>query len=371
MECGSLKDRRNSTIEVLRVIAMFMIVFYHIYCHSITHQLSDGYHLEFDAALFDLKFLILGFAAPLGKIGNVIFILITGYYMTAREQISLSKTAKKLLLQLGFATISVVVGSSLFFILFHEHYSGISYYLANVNMFNEAAWFIGYYFVIILIARLFLNRFLERLSKEHYCEFVLTLFALTQFSWVVDNLRSVASGLTTLSAGIFLYSLGGLIRKHSFFRDIKAQFFALVIIVSCGFIALSNYNSVITEIQRYQNEGIFIPNIVQYTDNSIVPIIIGVSVFALFERMKPFYSSIINFLGASMLMVYLMHDNEFFYALFNATNWVGVLHESPVKFLLLQFGWTIFVLVVGIVAYLVFNLISTFIGSIIRKKNSQ
>lgn len=69
---------RNSNIELLRVLAMCMIVSYHIVCHCILNQLAESGGV-FNQAINYRRLLLVESFMPLGSIGNDIFILISGF----------------------------------------------------------------------------------------------------------------------------------------------------------------------------------------------------------------------------------------------------------------------------------------------------
>ena len=78
------------------------------------------------------KLLILASVSPMGQIGNGIFILISGYFMANKgKDIDLTKMSKKLLIQMGFTSITLTVMSM--------------------------AWFIGYYFAVIVLVKVSLT----------------------------------------------------------------------------------------------------------------------------------------------------------------------------------------------------------------------
>lgn len=113
---------RNSNIELLRSIAMLMIVLYHIVCHCVNVQLTDKSSMErlgnglFNQPVFYKKLLLLDTFDTFGIIGNVIFILISGYFMVQKgRNIDIIKIAKKLLCQLGFASIILTIISTVCF----------------------------------------------------------------------------------------------------------------------------------------------------------------------------------------------------------------------------------------------------------------
>lgn len=84
------KKVRSSNIELLRIVAMLMIVIYHIVCHCVIPQLTDSASIErmgngyFNVPAFYKKLLIVDLIDPWGQISNAIFILISGYFMVSK-----------------------------------------------------------------------------------------------------------------------------------------------------------------------------------------------------------------------------------------------------------------------------------------------
>lgn len=83
---------RSSNIELLRNVAMLMIVLYHIIVHCVNVQLTNKDSIErlsnglFNQPLFYKKLMILDTFNTFGIIGNVIFILISGYFMVHKAR---------------------------------------------------------------------------------------------------------------------------------------------------------------------------------------------------------------------------------------------------------------------------------------------
>ena len=182
--------------------------------------------------------------------------------------INLAKISKKLLLQLGFAAISLTLVSS----FWYRMTDGVFLKLVNINKFNSMSWFVGYYFFIMVFAYLFLNKFLAKLDKQKYFTFLIVLFAFIQFRWTGSMANSLANGLRTLLTGIFLYALGGFIHLYNPFGKIRTYCLYLIIAVSFLFIYISAYNVTQTNIQTYflnESKDIFIQKIPSFSDYSL------------------------------------------------------------------------------------------------------
>lgn len=76
------KKERNSNIELLRIVAMMMIIIFHIIHHCVRNQLPNS--VIFNSPEIFKELSIPQIIATMGSIGNAIFILISGYFMANR-----------------------------------------------------------------------------------------------------------------------------------------------------------------------------------------------------------------------------------------------------------------------------------------------
>ena len=227
-----MKENRKSNLEMLRVVAMIMIVAYHIFFHCINVQLTDvnligklgnSYYCN---PRFSWKLSMLALIAPMGQIGNAIFFLLSGYFMINNISINLIKTSKKLLGQLFFFIIVLSCTS----ICAYKFFRNNSIMMIPFSAFNSLSWFIGWYYIVILSAKLFLNNYLSGLSCRQYLAFVLISFSLLQFGYSASILANLH--IDVIFTGIFLYSLGGYIKLYDPFKAIKSICLNAIIIIN-------------------------------------------------------------------------------------------------------------------------------------------
>ena len=355
--------QRRSNLELLRIVAMLMIIAFHIYRHCVSGQLTDPDSMErmgnglFSVPLFYKKLLLLTVFSSFGRAGNVVFMTLTGYFMVAKgREIRLIPIAKKLLLEQGYAAVLLLITSLLVFRRNHDSCTT----LTEVNLFNSMSWYVGYYFLVMLLARLCLNRYLEKLERKQYRLFLFALLCMTQFKWIIKLLNGVTGDLVILITGVFLYSLGGYIRRYQPFARVRTWAIFGVIFGIYVLLFLSTYAGVQNRIQDYYREAStdpFIQYIPNVGDNSIVAILLGLSLFELFRRIKMPCCRVINYLGGATFMIYLFHDNSFFYSLWDRQDWITLLSEHPMGFLLRYGAWTVRTFVYGFIAYLGYRLL--------------
>lgn len=355
--------QRRSNLELLRIVAMLMIIAFHIYWHCVSGQLTDPDSMErmgnglFSVPRFYKKLLLLTVFSSFGRAANVVFMTLTGYFMVAKgREIRLIPIAKKLLLEQGYAAVLLLITSLL---VFRRNPDSCTT-LTEINLFNSMSWYVGYYFLVMLLARLFLNRYLEKLERKQYRLFLFALLCMTQFKWIIKLLNGVTGNLVILVTGVFLYSLGGYIRRYQPFARVRTWAIFGVIAGIYALLFLSTYAGVQDRIQDYYREAStdpFIQYIPNVGDNSIVAILLGLSLFELFRRIKMPCCRGINYLGGATFMIYLFHDNSFFYSLWDKQDWITLLCMHPMGFLLCYGAWTVRTFVYGLIAYLGYRLL--------------
>lgn len=366
MQCDNNKQNdkiniRFSNFELLRILAMFMIVIYHIIDHCVIVQLVNPALIGremidyFNHPVFHKWLLILDSLKTFGIIANAEFILISGFFSAHRklENIKLVNISKKLLLQMGFASIFLVFVST----VVHFIKPDIFISMQNISSFNSTNWFVGYYFVIVLTGTLFLNKFLIQFDCERYAVFLIILFTFIQLSYSGELAESLISGSRTVLNGIFLYSLGGFIRKFNPFKNVRIYVFFVLSIFVYILIWLSSYNVTETNIQTCIRNGAtdsFIQSVSWFPNYSIVIMILSICLFEVFRRIRLSENKSITFLGQATFMVYLIHDNSFFYEIWNLKDWITIMSVSPLLFCVNILKSAMITFVFGVLVYILY-----------------
>ena len=144
-----------------------------------------------------------------------------------------------------------------------------------------------------------------------------------------------------------MYTLGGYIRKYGLLDKVKTKLLLITVIMINFWYIVTYY----TETTNNALSGAGCQTIPFYELYHLTPISMAVVLFELFKRIPAFYSKTINYIGSATLMIYLVHDNDFFYSLWNSQDWISLLYYSPIRFMCKYFLWTIGVLVIGVIVY--------------------
>ena len=233
------KAKRQSNFELLRIFAIILIILYHIQRYG-SQPLLTGSYGYFSTPEIDPRLLVFEIGGPFGGIGNGLFIMISGYFMNANLHIDTGKIAKKLMLQLGFAVTVLIIANAVWVTFFKNE--NLSLEMATIGDFNNGWWFIGYYFLVILLAKLFLNGFTAKLTQTQFKALLLTILAVSQFGWSGTFFESFATGALTLLIGVFYFLMGGYIARYNPFENLRAYTFILTIAAAYGLRFISAYN---------------------------------------------------------------------------------------------------------------------------------
>lgn len=277
------ENKRNSSIELLRLIAMWMIVMYHFHYHVLS--VND------DSVLFKAA------QIPL-HIGVPVFILISGFFGIKRTVNGLSKLlSKTLFFSWGILAVFLVLGVFLDTIKPISGWEIIDsvFFLSRTNN----LWFIRSYVVLYLLAP-YINGVLSQQTVYQRFVFLLLLTFISVYIGIVSYAPEY-NGRGILNF-VLLYSIGRTIKEYGLQE--RLSFLAnLLLIVVFAVLALIIY---------IPNDGTVIGRVVWevvFRYNSPFMIIIAVLFFLLFARFR-FYSKVINISASSVFAMYLIHENS-------------------------------------------------------------
>ena len=289
-----MKEKRNSSIELLRIIAMLMIVGHHLAMHS---------QFDFSAAPALNRFWVL-FLREGGQAGVDIFFLISGYFLVFQKGWRV-KSLLKLWLEMSAAVlIYSFIGLSTGQIELSLPGLLMIALKAMFPLGFNAWWFASVYMVLCLISP-YINMILNRLSKKEY-QVMLGIF-LTIWS-VMPTFLTFKYELSNVLWACTVYSIGGYIRLHidkrSFPEPGRLLFFStfsyflnfgLVAVVSC----LSKYFPYLeSRVSAF------------YDMYSLFILLSSVLMFLFFLNWPMGYSRLVNTIAGTTFGIYLLHDNK-------------------------------------------------------------
>lgn len=276
--------KRDSNIELLRIVAMILVLLVHANYFSLgSVDLSD-------ITNYPIESFLKAFAEQLCIICVNVFILISGWF-GIRPSL---KGALSLLFQVFFFHILIVIVA--FFcgedisldILFGCFYFGKPY------------WFVPAYLVLYSVSPI-LNAFISSVPPKIYMSVLLAFFVLEfAFGWAT-NIAAFNGGYSAMSF-IGLYLLAGFIRNYSI-RILNISIYANLL---CYLIC-----SVLPVLLLFVTKRNF--NMLAYLSPFVV--VSSVAFFLAFKKIK-ISSVVINYLACSSFSIYLVHQHPIVYDYF-------------------------------------------------------
>ena len=281
--------KRNSNIELLRILCMYAITLHHLILHSavLEHPFTG------QSVLPELLILF-------GKIATNIFILITGYFMIQSISQSYKSTLKKAIQIWGKIFLYCVLCLA-FGMMLGDKISAAKLLKSFFPISTKMYWFMTAYFGLLLISP-FLNRFAASLSREEYEKFLLVCAVLMILPpknvWASDFIWFVA-----------LYFAAGDVRLHGFrwLRSQKSRIACAlisVLVMWIGTIALSVLSLRFPAIEGHRLYFAL-------RQNSIFMFAASISIFLIFLNMKKHDSKFICTVSVHVLPCYLIQSNLF------------------------------------------------------------
>lgn len=289
------KPQRNSVIELLRILCILMVIAGHYYAHGIAYAMAP-----FALETFSPRILVLQLISFGADIANDIFIIITGYYMI-NSTVKGKRIIKLIAEMLFYAGIIALV----------FHVTGLKDFTAEslkevlLPFWSGESWFVTCYILLCLLIP-FLNPFLKNLDQKAFVKLLVILFALRFVTPLFDT-KTFWSTKHGLEQFIFLYFIGAYIHLHGFKAKVLQNKWTWRILLLIT-IALWAGTVICTAALGIRNQdNMLIADTTKYYP--IFSIMISTILFVTALGIRPFHSRIINTLSASVLGVYLIHDN--------------------------------------------------------------
>lgn len=342
----NLRVKRNSSIELLRVICISMVIVQHI-CES--SMLGGFTLLEQNGNRITLA--VIYFLYSFSRIAVNVFILISGYFSVKNDYRLAGKVFNLLFMVSGYAGLTylgrVAFNVATFeFKTFMSHLFPKNYYVAL--------------FVTLYIISPYINIMLRNLNKNQFKQLIIMLLLLfsvwsTFINVIIDGLNLNWIGcFTTFVDGtgrgfsiinfVVLYIIGAYLQTYS--EDIKSNksSFILVIIIA---VFTTTIHLVVPKISNA---------VLNY--DSIFIIIQSISFFCIFLKLRFFYSRVINFLAKRVFGIFLLHYSiiKVLASLVNMELWFkqGVISCILCTFIIVVMG----IIIAGLVDWLIQTLIS-------------
>lgn len=290
MKKGNEEVPRQSNIELLRIIAMLMIVAHHFAVHG---------NFNFSTETVSVNRLWIQFFHYGGKIGVDIFVLISGYFLV-NAKFKLNKLMK---LWIQMFTYSV-----LFYLIFamrggRMNFDVVGFVRCLFPITYSHWWFASAYFMLYLFLP-YINRFLHTLEQESYQR----LLVLMTCCWcIIPTILAYAWQCNDLLWFIYLYAVAGYYRIYHLKQKIKGRtcIVAAFALTAFAFLVIMILDCIGKRFSFVGIHALFFSSMQRFP----VPAI-AFFMFAVFEKIQIPFNKFINIISSATFGVYLIHDDS-------------------------------------------------------------
>lgn len=339
--------KRNSSIELLRIVAMLMIILGHLAGHGILHMISDdALQIWWGGGTLNKLFCIL--LLPGGRVGVGVFFLITGYFMINKSSVSI----KKVLTETMFYSLVLSLAAFIF------GFGSIKDVARSiVPLSNNSWWFVTSYIILVLCAPT-INRFYLSLSRKNK---LVCLIAAWLFIYAIPYIYG--NYYYGLERGLLFYLIGAYIKTEISIEKMRewrlpCLFICLVLWICYLPIGYWYYSGGLEK----SIVGILMDGVLY---NAMIVPACAVTLFLLFLSIKPFYSRTVNVVAGTTLGIYLLHDTKYRYYFWDSVVRINKYYLSP--------WFPLIAVIIGIIIFVLFGVVDygrQRVFSLIKEKSS-
>ena len=302
-----LKVKRHLNIDLLRIVAMLMVV--------TLHFIGKGGLLDAVQTLSPQYFVVLFFQG-ISIVAVNCYVLISGYFLI-KSKFKFSKF---------FALIAQVLFYSVFIYLIllatgRIQFSTVSLFKAFFPILTNEYWFITAYIGMYLLSP-FVNTLIQNINKKQHAKLLLILVGLFSawptllfFFWRYHSVGDAGYGIGSgysVTWFLVLYITAAYIRLY-YKPDYKLKKHLLRYIIFASIIPLCTYIAGYLFVV-FKDERLLVLNSSFYAYNFLPTYIASIALFMLFLNMiinNNIFNKIIAFLSPLTLGVYLIHQNQY------------------------------------------------------------
>lgn len=317
---------RQSNIELLRIISMFMVMVLHA-TQAIGYpemSVSSG-----------VEYYLLGLAKALCIVSVNVFVMISGWFGI--------RFSFKGLFRFLFQVLFFSIVGYLITVLLKVNSFSVSDFFAHGLMFSSRNyWFVDCYLLLFVLAPA-LNMFCENAERRQLEVILLTMLCIqTIAAWILPTLQAELKGGYSAVSFAILYMIARYVRIHNpKWSSLKLKYDVAI------YLALTLMLSIIAYFTR--GGGIALVDFYSYTS----PFVIIASLFVLLAFTKfVFHNKVVNYIASSAFAVYLLHEHfSVREPLYRSI--VGQLYSSEAPYVSCLFDTIGFMLIVYVVAILI------------------
>ncbi|WP_270427342.1 acyltransferase family protein [Fusobacterium mortiferum] len=332
--------KRESGIEMLKIIGIFLIIISHVTqtLYTPNEYFDMKYVVEVKYATKNIQNILLAWFSSFGAQGNLIFFICSAYFLLENKKIDDKKIIRLLIdvWVINFSILCIFVVGSWYELSIKIIIKSIFPTIFATN------WYITFYILFYLI-HLGLNLVIQKITqKDHLIIILITLLLYFGLNYIKYGLF-FTTPLIEFSIIYFVIAYIKLYLKK-FSKNLKLNYilFLISILGIQLLILVTNFLGL--------NIGFFYDKLQHWNkNNSIFLLLTAISLFNIFNS-KKFINDKINYISSLSLLIYIIHENIIIRTYLRPTIWIYIHERIGYKYIiLLDLLYSIIVFIISMI----------------------
>lgn len=294
---------RKSNFELLRILAMLMIIGCHLSGHGVLHMLAGGNAYQLWEQGSVINKMVTCFFMPGAQVGTAVFFIISGYFGI---KLKIKSILKLFLITFFYGAVSLIIfvviltGGGEFTDLSVS--AGVSYIIKMlfIPLSGGAWWYVTTYAALLLLSPL-INDFLRRLSRKGL---IILLIVLWAFEY---SLGILGADFYNINKAVFFYALGYFLHNNFAIKKKKTSILIFVVfwIIGSGiyYLTSTKYAAGIDSTKVK-----YLVMLLELIHVAVVTPVCSVALVSIMQSYTLHYS-ILNKVASTTFGIFLFHDS--------------------------------------------------------------
>lgn len=329
------KISRNSSIELLKIIAIIFIV--------LSHSIPNGDIFEYSSTMginfgYSIQIMILQIMHNLGQLGDDIFLVCSCWFLVDNDRVKGEKIARFFGDTFFISVVSLIIFSLI------GYQFPVSYIIKQfIPVLSGNNWFLSCYILLYAVHPL-LNIIINTSSKRQLCSISTCLFIMYCCIYFVLHNRGFC--YSPIIGFITIYFITAYVKKYLSNLIMNNSLLLIIVCTICMFAInlISNFIAIKTDIALYSRWNSYIN-----------PLFLVIAFGSLGITLKKDYSNkVVNYISGLSLLIYITHANRIMRDYIHFNFFQFVLEQYTYSNLL---GWCLLYFLILLVYGIVFSLL--------------
>lgn len=283
-------EKRFTNIEILRIIAMLLIVMSHYAKYS---------GIDWETVDINASKIFINTFFNFGKLGVSLFVIISGYFYD-RNKINIHKIVNLILQVFIFSILGLLIG-----IVIGDSNLNIKNIIKAIMPTTFGLYWFATCYILIYLFSPFIKIIIDKFSKKDLKLMITLMVLVWSFITMIPGSKTFYNEFIWL---VVIYIIGAYMKKYNIniLNNNKSRLIVTILIIA--FLSIF-----MVAIELMSTKILILKNFTNYFNNMQSPfiLILTILIFNMFTNIRIKNNKYINAIASSTFGIYLIHENKF------------------------------------------------------------